>query len=179
LIQSIEEHQKIPTGEDAVIPVRELKMRCMVCNLATERRQKRKERTLGYRGSRRKWAPACEKVSCCAKVAWKKWNLLKNVQTQRKCGPWKELAIACRNVPHHAKVAWRNRNIARKKRTSASVVQEIQRGRVFGRKTTKSIGGRRRRHQSQLEIMGNGNKICRKTMGLEFGKRAFGISSGI
>jgi hypothetical protein len=115
------------------------------------------------------------------------------------------LAVARRKVPRRAETAWRKRNITRKECTKANVVQEIQRGRTFGRrrqqepecsngirsrgteeqvhlrngkKTTKSIGGRRR-HQSRLESMTNANKVFRKTMGLEFGKRAFGNLSGI
>jgi hypothetical protein len=56
-----------------------------------------------------------------------KWHGIKffrNVQTKRKCGLWKELAVARRNVPHCAKVSWPKRNIARKECTSASVGQE-------------------------------------------------------
>jgi hypothetical protein len=95
------------------------------------------------------------------------------------------------------------RGTAKKECTKASVVQEIQRGRTFGRrrqqeakcsngirsqgveqvhlrkgrKTVKSIGGQRRRHQPSLESMGNDNNIFRKTMGMEFLKRANWTSS--
>jgi hypothetical protein len=72
MMQSVEEHQEIPKGEAAVMPVREPRKRRRVCNLTTGRRQKRKERTRGYRGSRRKSAAACKKVSRHAKVAWRK-----------------------------------------------------------------------------------------------------------
>jgi hypothetical protein len=88
----------------------------------------------------------------------------------------------------------------------ANVVQEIQRGRTFGRrrqqepkcsngirsrgveeqihlrrekKTAKSIGGPRRRYQLRLENMANGDKIFRKTMGIELVKRANWTFSGV
>jgi hypothetical protein len=48
-----------------------------------------------------------------------------------------------------------------------------------GRKIAKSIGGLRRRQQQRLETIGNGDKVFRKNIGLEFGNRAFGISSRI
>jgi hypothetical protein len=63
MMQSKGEHQEITKGEAAVMPVGEPRKRRRVCNLAAERRQKRKERTRGYRGSRRKSAAACKRVS--------------------------------------------------------------------------------------------------------------------
>jgi hypothetical protein len=59
MMQSTEEHQEIPKGEAAVMPVGEPRKRRRVSNLATERCQKRKERTRGNHGSRRKSAAAC------------------------------------------------------------------------------------------------------------------------
>jgi hypothetical protein len=44
---------------------------------------------------------------------------------------------------------------------------------------TYSIRQWERRHQPWLESMGNGNKVFGETMGLELGKQAFGISTGI
>jgi hypothetical protein len=188
-----------------VTPVGEPRKRRRVQNLAAERRQKRKENTQGNRGSRKKLATTCRKVSRCAKVAWRKRNLLRKVQTQRKCGPRKKLAVASRNVPRRAKLAWPKRNMARKKCIRASVEQETQNGRTFGkrrwkgleysnglrsrgveeqvhlkkgRKPAKNMGGRRR-HQPRLEIMGKNNKVFRKTMHLEFIKRANWTSSGL
>jgi hypothetical protein len=73
------EHQEIPKEEASVMPVGEPRKRRRVCNLATEHRQKRKERTRGNRGSRRKSAAACRKVCRHAKVAWRKRNLFRNV----------------------------------------------------------------------------------------------------
>jgi hypothetical protein len=86
MMQSIKEHQEIPKEEAAVMPVIEPGKRRKVCNLAAERRQKRKERTRGNRGSRRKSAPACRKVSRLAKVSWRKRSLFRNVRTVEKCG---------------------------------------------------------------------------------------------
>jgi hypothetical protein len=103
MMQSKEKHQEIPKEETAVMPVGEPRKRRRVCNLAAERRQKRKERTQGNCGSRRKSAATCRKVSHCAKVAWRKRNLFRNVQTQRKCGPWKELGTGNR-LTHRAEV---------------------------------------------------------------------------
>jgi hypothetical protein len=70
LMQSIEDHQDIPKGEATVMPVGELRKQHRVCNLAAERQQKRKEKTRGNCGSRRKSDAACRKVFRCAKVAW-------------------------------------------------------------------------------------------------------------
>jgi hypothetical protein len=85
LMQSIEEHQDIPKKEAAVIPIGGPRKRRRVCNLAAERRQKRKERTRGKSGSRTKFT-ACRNVSRRAKVAWRKRNLFRNVRTLEKCG---------------------------------------------------------------------------------------------
>jgi hypothetical protein len=71
VMQSIEEHQEIPKGEAAVMPVGGPRKWRRVSKLAAERHQKRKERTRGNRGSRRKSAAACRKVSFHAKVAWR------------------------------------------------------------------------------------------------------------
>jgi hypothetical protein len=69
MMQSIEEHQQIPKGEAARMPVGGPRKRHRVRNLAAQRRQKQKERTRVHRRSRRKSAAACRKVSRHAKVA--------------------------------------------------------------------------------------------------------------
>jgi hypothetical protein len=102
-MRSIEEHQDIPKGEAAVMPVREPRKRSRVCNLAVERHQKRKERTWGNSGSRRKSAAACRRVSHLAKVAWQKRNIRK-IRIQASCELRKEVAIAHRKMPRRAKV---------------------------------------------------------------------------
>jgi hypothetical protein len=68
-MQSKEGHQEVPKGEAAMMPGGGSRKRCRVCNLAAERRQKRKVRTWGYRGSRRKMAASFKRVFCCAKAA--------------------------------------------------------------------------------------------------------------
>jgi hypothetical protein len=169
MMRSTEEHQEIPKGGAVVMPVGEPRKRSRVRNLAVVRLQKQKERTRGNHGSRRKSAAACRKVF------------------------------------RHAKMTWRKRNIARIECSWASVVQEIQRGWTFGRgcqqepecsncirsrgveqhvhrskgkKTVKSFGGWGK-HQPQLESMGNSNRVFRKTIGMEFVKRANWTSSGL
>jgi hypothetical protein len=72
IMKFTEEHQENPKGKAAVMAVGGPRKRCRVRNLAAERRQKRKERTRRYRGSRRKLAAACRKVSRPAKVARRK-----------------------------------------------------------------------------------------------------------
>jgi hypothetical protein len=83
MMQSIKENQEIPKGEAAVMPVGEPRKRRRVRNLAAEGRRKRKERTRGYRGSRKKSAAACRKVSCRAKGHGEKET------SSGKIGPWK------------------------------------------------------------------------------------------
>jgi hypothetical protein len=48
-----------------------------------------------------------------------------------------------------------------------------------GRITSYSIGGQSREQQPRLESMRNSSKVFGKTVGLEFGKQEFEISSGI
>jgi hypothetical protein len=84
--QSIEEHQEIPKGEAAVMPVGGLRKWCRVCNLAVECRQKGREMTRGNSGSRRKSAAAYRKVSYRAKVAWRERNLFRKIRILEKCG---------------------------------------------------------------------------------------------
>jgi hypothetical protein len=93
MMQSIEEHQEIPKGEDAVMPVGEPRKRRRVRNLATERRQKQKERIRTSCESKSRSTVACRKVSRHAKVAWRKRNLFRTVQTQRNCGLRKRLVV--------------------------------------------------------------------------------------
>jgi hypothetical protein len=110
MMQSIEEHQKIPKEDAAGTPVRGPRTRRRVCDLAAERRRKMKKRTQGYRGSGRKLAAACRKVYRRAKVVWRKRNLIRKIRIQAS----RELAVARREMMHRAKVAWR-RGHARKR----------------------------------------------------------------
>jgi hypothetical protein len=105
MMQSTEVHQEIPKGEAAVMPVGEPRKRHRVRSLAAERRRKRKERTRGNRGSRRKSAAACRKVSRCARVAWHRKSVIRKIGTQENCGPCKEFATAGIRAIRCAKVA--------------------------------------------------------------------------
>jgi hypothetical protein len=107
MMQSTEEHQEIPKEDAAVMPVGKPRKRSRVCNLAAERRRKRKERTRGNRGPRRKSAAACRKVSRRAKVTWRKRNLFRNVRTLEKCGRRKDFSAARIRTTHCAKLAQR------------------------------------------------------------------------
>jgi hypothetical protein len=94
MMQSTEEHQEMTKGEAAVMPVGESRKRHRVRSLAAERRQKRKERTRGNRGSRRKSAVACRKASRCVRVTWHRKSVVRKIGTQENCGPRKEFAAA-------------------------------------------------------------------------------------
>jgi hypothetical protein len=107
MMQSTEVHQEIPKGEAAVMPVGEPRKRRRVRSLAAERRQKQEERTRGNRGSRRKTAAACWKVSRCARVAWHRKSVVRKIGTQENCGPCKEFATAGIRATRCAKVALR------------------------------------------------------------------------
>jgi hypothetical protein len=85
MMQSIEEHQEIPKEEAAVMLVGKSRKRRRVCNLAAERHQKRKERTRGNRGSRRKSALPAGR---CPSV--QKWHGVKGT-TSEKFGSWRSL----------------------------------------------------------------------------------------
>jgi hypothetical protein len=124
-MESLTEHEKIPTEDAVVMAVGGPRKRLRVRNLAAERRQKRKERSRGNSGSRRKSAAACSKVPRHAKVAWRKRNLFTKIRIQASGESRKGLTVARKKVPRRATVAWRKRN-------TASVVQELQRGWMFG-----------------------------------------------
>jgi hypothetical protein len=70
-VKSVTEHQEIPKGEAAVMPLGERRKRLRVCNLAAERLQKRKDMAQENRRSRRKLAATYRKVSLRAEVAWR------------------------------------------------------------------------------------------------------------
>jgi hypothetical protein len=144
-MQSKEEHQEIRKGEATVMPVGGPRKWRRVCNLAAECSQKRKKRTRGNRGSRRKLVAPCRKVSHCAKVAWRKRKLIRKIWIQESCEPRKELAVARREMAHCAKVARRKGNIVRNKWTRAKAERGIQKVRTShkGRKRVKDLGGGR------------------------------------
>jgi hypothetical protein len=107
MMQSIKEHQEIPKEDAVVMPVGGPRKWNRVCNLAADSRQKIKKRTQGYCGSRRKSAASCRKVSRCAKMAWRKRNVFRKIETLEKCGRHKEFAAAGMRTTRYAKVARR------------------------------------------------------------------------
>jgi hypothetical protein len=113
MMQSAEEHQEISTEDTAVMLVGEPRKRRRVWYLVAESHRKRKDRTQGNHGSRRKSTAACRKVSCHAKVAWRNRNIVRNNSTQKRCGPPKELNAARMRMACHAKVARHKGNIGK------------------------------------------------------------------
>jgi hypothetical protein len=75
MMLSVGEHQEVIEEEAAVMPVGEPKKRRRNRNLAAERRQKPKERTRGYCGSRKRVTVADRKVSRRATVAQHRRNI--------------------------------------------------------------------------------------------------------
>jgi hypothetical protein len=114
MMQSTEEHQQIPKGEAAVMPVGEARKRRRAHNLAAGHHRKRKERTGGNREFMRKSAAACKKVSRRAKVACRKRNLVRIIGTQINYGPRKRLTVTGRKTTSRATVAWHSENVVRK-----------------------------------------------------------------
>jgi hypothetical protein len=102
-----------------------------------------KERTREYRGSRRKSAAACRKVSFRAKVAWRKRNLFSIIRTQGDCGPRKELPVAGREMTHRAKVTRRKGNFVRNKWTKAKAERANQRVGPLRKKVRTHNAGKR------------------------------------
>jgi hypothetical protein len=113
MMQPVAEHQENPKGEAAVMPTREPRKRRRIRNLAAESRQKMKERTQGYCGSRRKLAAASRKVSSRATVARRKRNLLRRIGTQENCGPRKKLYAAGMRKGPKCKNGIRDRGLKR------------------------------------------------------------------
>jgi hypothetical protein len=72
MMQPVKEHQEVHREEAAVVPVRGPRKRRRVRKLAAERRQKPKEGTLGYSGSRKGVTVAGKRTSRHATVAWRK-----------------------------------------------------------------------------------------------------------
>jgi hypothetical protein len=182
MMQYIEEHQEIPKGEAAGTPVEEPRKRRRVRNLVAERRQKPKERTQGYGESRRKLAAACRKVSRSAKVAWRKRNIIRKIQTQGNCR-WRKELSASRNMKRRVAVARHKGNFVSKQSTRGNVEQETQKGRAekkclkYPECKTGIKDPRTRRHLC-LQMERTTEEFNRKVLGLEFLKRANGTFVG-
>jgi hypothetical protein len=194
MMQSAEEHQEFTKKDAAVIPVGEPRKRRRVRNLAAERRQKQKERIRTTCESRRKSAATCRKVYRRAKVAWRKRNLIRKSGTQENCGPLQEFSPSGMRTTRCAKVARRKGRSyeeptveqGRRKNKNEDKISRVTRGRrMLGRRKvmcqggTNGTGNRGFIEQLCLKNERTSEELDRKTFGLEFVKRAFGISGGL
>jgi hypothetical protein len=87
MMQSVEEHQDVPSKDVAVMPVREPTKRRRVWKSTAGRHGEPKELYRGNHGSRRKLAAASRKVSRYATVAWRKRNLIRQIWSKVNWGP--------------------------------------------------------------------------------------------
>jgi hypothetical protein len=117
MMQSAEEHQEIPTQEAAYGP-----------KFGSREPQKRKDRTQGIHGSRRK-------VSCHARVAWQKKNITRKIRIQVNSESSKDFAVdemrkgpGCENGI---------------RRWDVNELPHL----MTGRKTATTIGGQNKREQ--------------------------------
>jgi hypothetical protein len=113
-MQSMEEHQEIPKEKVVMKPVKGRKKRHRGRKPAAGRHGEPKELTRGDCGFGRKSAATCRKVSCRAKVAWRKRNLVRRIETQINYGPRKRLTVTGRKTTSRATVAWHSENVIRK-----------------------------------------------------------------
>jgi hypothetical protein len=196
-MQSVEEHQKIPKEEAAVMPVGELRKRGRDRNLAAGRRQKPKRRIHASCESKRRLAVAGKKMTRRAKVAWRKRNVFRRIGTEGNCGLRKRLTVAGRKTTSRARGAWHSENV---KKDCAR--DQAKRGTPKRRKDGEGLwifpecnnGLRNRglsqqlrsktgikdphtRYQLRLGNERTTNRIYRKAVRLETVKRALRISS--
>jgi hypothetical protein len=148
MMQSMEEHQDVPSEDVAVMSVKGLKKRRRERKSTAGRRGEPKKLNRGNCGSRKQLAAACRKVSRHAAVVWRKRNLIRQIWTEVNCGPRSTLATDGKMTSCRAKVAWLKRDIARRECTGDNVASRNQRGRTckmrpwIGSKCNNSIGDR-------------------------------------
>jgi hypothetical protein len=177
--QSVGEHQEIPKEEATVMPVGEPKKRRRNRNLAAERRQKLKERTRGYCGSRNRVTVADRKVSRRAAVARRRRDIFAQERTRVKRGTLEQLVAARIGATLRAKMAGRQTS---KRRTFVRKRQSKHEG----KNGVKDLGGGRPRYlrkqdlqKLQLESTGNLNATFGKTTRREIAKRIVGTTVGL
>jgi hypothetical protein len=199
MMQSAEEHQEIPNEDASVMPVGEPRKWLRVQNLAAERRLKRKKRTRGNRGSRRKSAFARRKVIRHAGVAWRKRVVVRKYWTQENYGPLRELTSAGKRMTHSAKVT-RGKEHGLQRIVKDNIASRTQRGRtsrtrrfvgpecnsgIRDRDLRQQLRGKtgiknaRRRWPLRLKSERTTSEFGRKALGLEFVKREDAMSSGL
>jgi hypothetical protein len=164
-MQSAEEHQEIPMEDAAVMPVGGLRKRRRVRNLAAEGRQKKKDRTLGNRGSRRKLTVAGKKMTRRATVAWRKMNVFRRklvwkIRMQRNCGLRKDWTTD--KVEREARRARMLRRRLRSRQENGQRIRDLGGRRPLYRRkrrpTKNDIGECKLRHRSPM-----GSRETRKT----------------
>jgi hypothetical protein len=107
MMQSIQEHQDVPSEDVAVMPVAKPRKWRRVRKLTAGRRGEPKELNRGNHGSWKMLAAACRKVSCHATVAWRKRNLIRQIWTKVNCGPRKQFQISSRQEIAKGSLWWK------------------------------------------------------------------------
>jgi hypothetical protein len=186
MMQSVGKHQEVPKEEAAVIPVTGLRKQRRDQNLAMGRRQKPKGRIWASLVSRKRLTIAGRKLSRRARVAWPKRNIARRDCTRA-------------NVVQEAQSARVLRRRLRSQQGGGEGIRDVGGIRPLYRRkrrpTKDGIRGCKSGHRSPLGSRGTRNKTLyeivsikivrqiagtvKKTIGLGFGKRVFGISRGI
>jgi hypothetical protein len=137
MMQSVEEHQDIPTEDIAVMPVGEPRKQRRVWKSTAGRRGEPKELTRGNHGSRRRLAAACRKVSHHATVARQERNLIRKIWTDVNCGPRSTLAAASRRMTHSTKMA-RDTEHGLQEQGEDNITPRTREGRAMNNKRLKN-----------------------------------------
>jgi hypothetical protein len=106
MMQFVEEHQEVSKEDTMVMLVGDPRKWRRIQNLAAESRQKRKDRTRGINGSRRKSAVAHRKMTHRAGVAWCKRVIIRKNWTHKNFGLFKGFTATRMRMTHSAKLAW-------------------------------------------------------------------------
>jgi hypothetical protein len=143
-------------------------------------------------------AAAGKKMTCHATVAWRKRNIFRRIVTKENCGPHKELAAARIRTTRCAKVA-RGREHRLQRQGKDDIAPRPRKGQTEENKRLKGpeckndvryrelrqqfqgktkIQDLRTRRQLRLKSESNSSEFDRKAFGLEFVKRANGMSNG-
>jgi hypothetical protein len=177
MMQCVGEHQEVSREEAVVMSVGEPKKRRRNRNLAAERRQKPKERTRGYCGTRKRVTIADRKVSRRAAVARRRRDIFAQERTRVKRGPLEQLVAARRGATFRAKMAGRE---TAKRRTFRKKRQSKQQG----KNRVKNLGGGRPRYLGKrdlrkLQLENTGNLNATLTTRREIARRIVGSAVGL
>jgi hypothetical protein len=165
MMQSAEEYQQVPNEDAVVIPVRIRKRRHRGRKEAAGRRLEPKELNRVDRGSRKKLAAACRKVSRRATVAWLKRNVFRKSWTCGYCGLRKEVTASRKMVTH---CGGHRRKVAQRSPTGGAFEHRCRGGpecsngiRDRGRRRIKDSSTKR---QLRLKIKWTSEQIDRKIL---------------